>query len=112
MIDSYKFGNIIVDGKKYTSDLIIFPDKIIDKWIRKKGHRLNPEDVNDIVKYNPDLLIIGKGAYGFMKIPTKTKDFLKSNNIDFIALKTKKACKKFNELSKEKNVVAAFHITC
>ena len=80
--------------------MIIFPDKIIDNWIRKKGHKLNPEDISDIIKYNPDFLIIGKGAYGFMKISLETKEVLKSNNIDFLSLKTKKACKKFNKISK------------
>lgn len=112
MIDSYKFGNIIVDGKRYNSDIIIFPDKIIDNWIRKKGHKLNPEDISTTIRYNPDLLIIGKGFYGFMKIPSETKEVLKSNNIDFLSLKTKKACRKFNEISKEIDVVAAIHITC
>lgn len=112
MIKSYNFGNIIVDGKKYTSDLIIFPDKIIDNWVRKKGHELNPDDIEDIIQYNPDYLVIGKGAYGFMKISRKTKEILKSNDIELIALKTKKACKKFNEISEEKDVVGAFHITC
>jgi hypothetical protein len=94
MIDSYKFGKIVINGKSYTSDLIIFPDKIKENWIRKKGHQLYPEDIEDIVDYKPDVLIIGKGAYGFMKIPRKTKEFLESRNIDFLSFKTKKACDK------------------
>jgi len=112
MIDSYTFGEIVVDGKKYSSDLIIFPDKIKENWIRKKGHVLQIEDLKDVTKYKPDLLIIGKGSYGFLKIPSETKDCLKSKNIDFICLKTKKACDKYNELCKEKDVVFAMHLTC
>ena len=112
MIDNYKFGKIVVDGKTYTSDLIIFPDKIKENWIRKKGHVLQIDDLKDIVDYNPDFLIIGKGAYGFMKVPSETKDFLKSKDIDFVSHKTKKACEKYNELFKEIDVVFALHLTC
>lgn len=112
MIDSYKFGKIVVDGNTYTSDLIIFPDKIKENWIRKKGHKLYPEDLKDVVEYKPDLLIVGKGAYGFMKIPNETKEFLKSKDIDFKSYKTKKACEKYNEISKEKDIVFAMHLTC
>jgi len=32
MIESYKFGEIIINGKKYSSDLIIFEDYIYDSW--------------------------------------------------------------------------------
>ncbi len=112
MIDSFKFGKIVVDDKTYTSDLIIFPGKIKENWIRKKGHILYPGDLKDVVEYKPDLLIIGKGAYGFMKIPNETKEFLKSKYIDFMFFKTKKACEKYNEISKEKDVVFAMHLTC
>ncbi len=112
MIDSYKFGKIVVDGKEFTSDLIIFPDKIQENWFRKKGHKLFPDDLKDVVEYNPELLIVGKGAFGVMKIPDETKNFLKSKNIEWISFKTKKACEKYNELSKEKDVVFAMHLTC
>ncbi len=112
MIDSYKFGRIVVDGKEFTSDLIIFPDKIKLNWVRKKGHKLNIDDLKEIIEYKPDLLIIGKGAYGFMKIPDETKEFFESKNIDLISFNTKKACEKYNELISKKDVVIALHLTC
>jgi hypothetical protein len=112
MIDSFKFGKIVVDGKTYTSDLIIFPEKIKENWVRIKGHKLFPNDLKEVVEHKPDLLIIGKGAYGVMKIPDETKEFLKSKDIDFVSFKTKKACEKYNELSIEKDVVFAMHLTC
>ena len=64
MIDSYSFGKIVVDGQSYTSDLILYPDKIDDKWWRKSGHLLLKEDLKDIIHFNPDILIVGTGAYG------------------------------------------------
>ncbi|MEM3578264.1 MAG: Mth938-like domain-containing protein [Candidatus Bathyarchaeia archaeon] len=29
MIDSYDFGVIVVNGKRYTSDVIIFPERVL-----------------------------------------------------------------------------------
>jgi hypothetical protein len=30
MIDSYDFGAIVIDGKRYSSDVIIYPDRVKD----------------------------------------------------------------------------------
>jgi len=40
MIEHYSFGRIVIDGKEYTKDLIIYPDKIRANWWRKEGHKL------------------------------------------------------------------------
>jgi len=40
MIESYKFGEILIDGVTYTSDVIIYPDSVDFKWWRKEGHLL------------------------------------------------------------------------
>ncbi|MEF8847873.1 MAG: MTH938/NDUFAF3 family protein [Candidatus Thermoplasmatota archaeon] len=115
MIENYSFGKMSVNGKKYSSDLIIFPSEVKDNWRRKKGHRLLKEDVEEIVEKKPDLLVIGTGAYGFMKIPKRTLEYLESSDIEVIYDKTKKAVEIFNEKieeEKEGKIVAAFHLTC
>lgn len=108
-IQSYSFGRIIIDGKMYTEDVIIFSDKI-ENWWRKESHNVYPKDIKSIIREKPDLLIIGTGAYGVMKVKEETKEILKQNNIEFISVKTKEACKMFNENSGK--VVAALHLTC
>jgi len=112
MIENYNFGNLKYDGKKYTSDLIIYPDKIKDNWWRKEGHHLYSSDLKDIKKYNPEVLIIGKGYYGVMKVDNSVKEFCKENNIELIAQKTSEAVKRFNDLVGNKKVVFAAHLTC
>jgi len=44
-IDYYDFGVIIVDGRKYSRDLIITPKRIISNWWRVEGHKLCLEDL-------------------------------------------------------------------
>lgn len=112
-IEHYSFGEIIVNGKKYTSDLIIYPDKIRENWWRKEGHRLHYEDIVDIIEYKPEILIIGTGAMGVMKVPRELISKIESMGIKVIVKQTKNACEKFNELIEEgKRVVAALHLTC
>jgi hypothetical protein len=112
MIDSYEFGEIIVDGKSYTSDVIIYPDRVDDKWWRKDGHKLSVDDVKDIMNAKPELLIVGTGYSGFLEIASRTKHVLETNGVQLLVANTKKACQKYNELSKTKRVVAALHLTC
>ncbi len=112
MIESYKFGQIVIDGKKYTTDVIIFPDRVEDGWWRKEGHRLFIDDIQEILKEGPEILVVGTGYAGLMKIPTETEERLKSEGIQLIAENTRKACKTYNQLSKSRNVIAAFHLTC
>ena len=112
MIESYKFGEIIINGKKYSSDLIIFEDYIYDSWWRKEGHNLCIDDIEKVIDKKPDILIIGTGYYGLMKVPLELIKYLESNNIEVIIKKTKDACDEYNTLYKKKNTIAAFHLTC
>jgi hypothetical protein len=110
-IDSYSFGKIIIDGKAYRSDVIIFPDRIKANWYRIKGHEVSPSDINEIIEAKPNLLIIGTGAYGLVKVSQETKELLRKNSIELIAKPTKKACEEYNRRKSEK-VIAGLHLTC
>ena len=112
MIDSYSFGRIVIDGKTYTSDVIIYPDKVNDSWWRKSGHLLQIEDLTDVIQCNPEVLIVGTGANGLMKVPNDIKQFLESKGIELIFEETRKACETYNELKGRRKIVAAFHLTC
>lgn len=113
MIESYNFGNMIINGSKFSSDLIIFQDIVIDNWWRKKGHELYVADIEQAIEdFNPTTLIVGTGKFGVMKILRETVEYLNSKNIKFIALKTDDAFLKYNELANKEKVLGAFHLTC
>lgn len=109
MIEDYSFKRVVINGKIYTSDVIIMGDTV-HSWWRNQGHVLNPEDLTVIINNPPQTLVVGTGASGLMKIPEKTINFIKSHNITLIAEKTGKAVKTFNSLTGTK--AAALHITC
>ena len=112
MIDSYSFRKINIDGEKFTSDVIIFPNRVKSNWYRKEGHTLHLEDIRDILKEKLDVLIVGTGRYGLLSIPRDTRRELEAKGIELMAQRTGKATKTFNKLCKEKKVVAALHLTC
>lgn len=112
MIESYSFGEIEIDGKKYTNDVIIFPNHVKGNWWRKEGHRLNPEDIEDVIEASPDTLIVGTGANGRMTVPDETRNYIESEDIDLIVERSRGAVKKFNEIAGEMDTVAAIHLTC
>jgi hypothetical protein len=111
-IEKYKFGSIVIEGRKYTSDVIIYPDRVDDSWWRKEGHSLCPEDLEGPLAASPEVLIIGRGKVGIMRIPEETRRFIESKGIELIALRTGPACEEYNKLSARKKVVAGLHLTC
>ena len=112
MIESYSFGEIVVDGRRYTSDVIIYPERVDDSWWRKQGHSLCFDDLRDIMAVRPEVLIIGCGASGVLKVPDKTREYITSQGVELIAAPTEAACRQYNELNTEKRVVAGLHLTC
>jgi len=110
-IDSYSFGHITVDGVQYTSDLILLPDRVAPDWWRKEGHLLCPEDLEVVVEAKPEVLIVGIGANGIMRVPESTATYLAEQGIELVVEKSKRACETFNALPRERRAAAALHLT-
>ena len=112
-IDSYQFGEIVVDGTSYTSDVIILGKTVISNWWRKQGHSLSAEDLKAVIAAAPSVLVVGCGASGLMEVPEQTQQLLQENGIRLESLDTYKAVQRFNELAQaDSNVAAALHLTC
>lgn len=109
-IEGYSFGEVIIEGESYTDDVILLEEKVKPGWWRQSGHLVRKSDLDKIIAYDPDLLIIGTGHSGRMSVPSDL-----SGKLDFkvSVFPTKKAVKKYNKmLNKEKKVAGAFHLTC
>lgn len=113
VIDSYDFGQIVIDGQRYTSDVIVFPDRVRERWWRREGHRLHVEDIEEVIQeQKPEVLVVGTGYSGLMKVLPETEDYLKSKGVELIVQSTREAYKTFNRLIRTRRVVAALHLTC
>ncbi|MFC1950615.1 Mth938-like domain-containing protein [Chloroflexota bacterium] len=112
IIDSYQFGEIVVSGKKYTSDVIIFPNRVSHNWWRKSGHQLCLEDIAEVIAENPEVMIVGIGGSGLVKVLPEIQYGVESQGIKLIVENTDKACHTYNQLCCVQRVVAALHLTC
>lgn len=67
-INKFKFGSITIDGRMYDHDVLIYPDRHIEEREGSRGmfgsHDIREEEIEQICKDRPDLLIIGTGADG------------------------------------------------
>jgi hypothetical protein len=110
-ITHYSFGKIVIDGKTYENDIILLNKKVISNWWRDRGHRLAKNDLEKVIQFNPDILIVGKGHSGNMSVPSNLPQ-----KLDFEIKKydTSKAVEVYNEKIKNntKKIAGAFHLTC
>jgi len=92
---------------------MIMGDKVQTSWWRKEGHTLLPSDMKEALEsYQPEVVVIGTGYAGMMKVPKATREYLETRGVRILIEKTKRACELFNELSKSKRTLAGLHLTC
>lgn len=110
VISRYSFGRITVDGVDYSADLVIFPDRVEPSWRRRQGHSLEPADLEGVVEADPELLIIGTGHSGVMRVPRITAAFFQERGVRVEILSTGAAVELYNRAGGR--VIAALHLTC
>ncbi len=111
-IESYRFGSVTIDGQTYARDVIVRPEGVLADWWRRDGHSLRPEDLTDALEPRPNVLVIGCGASGVLRIPDETRRWITGQGIELVALPTGAACDEYGRLSGDRRVVAGLHLTC
>ena len=112
-LSDYQFGKLNIEGAAVTTDVIVFTDRYEDHWWREQGHELQIKDLQSIVEFHPDILVVGTGYFGRMQIPPETRDYLQQRGIQLIYARTSDAIKQFNQLQQQcAKAVAALHLTC
>lgn len=113
MIEKYDFGEITIDGKEYTSDVIISRDGVAPDWWRKESHKLHVEDIKSAIeRTHPEILIVGTGYFGRMTVLPEVKDYANLKGVELIVEPTKQALKGYNDLCQTRKVIAALHLSC
>lgn len=113
-IKNYNFGEVCISGESLTSDFIIHPSGAIHKnWWRKNGHFLELSDIQSLVDESPEIIIVGTGASGLMKISAELEPLLHGLNIKIIASPTQEAINLYTEkIQTDAKIGACFHLTC
>ena len=109
----YSFGKMEIEGRTYTHDLKIIAGRVIGDWWRAAGHSLAASDIEDILEAGPEVLVVGRGAYGALQVERTLAEELERRGIELIAEPSARAVEIFNELEAAgRNLAGAFHLTC
>ena len=113
MIESYTFGKIVIDGQVYERDILIGGDRVWDGWWREEGHRLSIVDLEQAFAMEPQVLVVGTGTLGLMRVPDETRNEIERRGIELHVLRTTKAHELYSRFESEgRKVVGAFHLSC
>lgn len=112
-IDSYDFGEIVIDGEYIDSDVVILRDKVVRDWRRLEGHRLQLPDVRDYLLEDADVIIIGTGYYGAMRVDEEVIKEFEKRGRRVIVGRTSNIIRIYNDfVSRGLRVIAFLHLTC
>jgi hypothetical protein len=110
-----RFAPIVIDGKKYRRDVIIYPDGMVEK--RKGGiwmfgsHSFKKEEVEELK--GAEVAVIGLGTSARAHLSGAAKDYAQESNLELLLLPSYEAVSKLNQLIEQgKRAAAIFHITC
>jgi len=113
MIESYDFGQVTVDGKTYTRDIIVYPDRVDTTWWREESHALSRADIWQAIEAQPEILVVGTGKWGRLHVLPETERLLAERGIQLVVEPTARACQSYNQLRQQgRRVIAALHLTC
>ena len=117
-IDSTQFGEIVINGKKYHQVLILdneVKERDTDKLkeLFDTSHVIGDWEILEILKGNPDIVIVGTGQNGAMEVNEDFSNEVQKKGIELIIEKTPEAIKIYNErIKKRKRINALIHTTC
>lgn len=111
-INEYNFGYIVINGHKYLSDVMIYPDGAVEEWWRSEGHTVNHDDILGVLSSEPEVLVLGTGATGMMKVPFAIYELCREKGINLVVETTADAVNVFNHRKKESRTAAGLHLTC
>jgi hypothetical protein len=116
-IDGTEFGSITIDGKIYDHDVVIGLSGEVTK--RKKrlskeqygtSHILSKAEAKAIFEKGCDIVIIGAGQDGNLRLSGEAKDYFDAHGCQIVLQRTPQAIQAFNRSRAHK--IALMHVTC
>lgn len=101
------------EGQGVGKDICILAGEV-RAWHERKGHRLKPHMVRVVLRPDVDILVIGNGVNGAIRVGKKIQRAVLEAGIDELIIeKTPEACQAYNRLARQGKAVALLaHGTC
>lgn len=116
-VEKFDFGSIVIDGKSYGKDVLIFADGTVKE---RKGcfwkfgsHDIKKGEIEEIARDAPEAIIVGTGTNGRAHLAPGIEGWAKERNLNLIVQPSEEAIARLHELTgQRKKVAALIHITC
>ena len=104
-IDSVRFGEIVIDGKTYFSDVTVYWDGTIEH--REKDIVVGMEEISRVLGRKINILVVGTGIRGSLELTERVRDLLEGMKIKTFELKSADAIELFNSFASQGRRAAA-----
>jgi len=114
IVNSLKFGTIIIDGVRIDHDVVIDESGNIEKRSKKKSKKYRDEfghtplSVNENIPWNCRRLVIGSGHSGVLPVMSEVNEKAAEMGVELVILRTPEAVKQFGK--PDTNFI--LHLTC
>lgn len=116
-IDKTKFSSITVSGENYEKDILIRLNGKVEKRKKKlskevygTSHILSLAEAEDVYEKGAELIIIGSGQEGMLKLSDESAGFFEKKGCKVELLPTPEAIQAWNKA--KGSTIGLFHITC
>jgi uncharacterized protein len=107
LFSGYGEGYVAVNGRRYTSSVVVSADRVIADWPAASLDELTADHLAAILELKPEVLLLGSGARFSFPDPARLAAIYKAG-IGVEVMDTPAACRTYNILLGEgRNVVAA-----
>lgn len=109
LITGYDSGWVEINKQRYSNNLIVLPNQLIQDWKPTNFQSIQAEDFEEIAALKPDVVLLGTGAQ-HQFIQPKLCAALTKVGISLECMNTSAACRTYNILMAEGRNVAAMLI--
>ena len=109
LITGYDFGWVEINKQRYSDNLIVLPNQLIQVWKPTNFQSIQAKDFEEVAALKPDVVLLGTGAQ-HQFIHPKLCAALTKVGISPECMSTSAACRTYNILMAEGRNVAAMLI--
>ncbi len=106
LITACDTGFIEVNKQRYTQNLVVMPQSLIEDWQATSFAELSNDHFSQIAELNPEVVLLGTGAMHLFLHPRHYRH-LTDKGIALECMTTAAACRTYNILMSEGRTVAA-----
>jgi hypothetical protein len=115
-VTNVSWGRLRIEGHGSFKDAKLFPGGAKEWDWRESGTShsagIRPSDVEELLELGAEVLVLGTGMYGRLRIGTDTLRLLEERAVTYHQLRTSEAIELYNKLRETEEIGGLFHSTC